>query len=233
MRWLLSWVATDYIGCGKAAADYLFPNNACVSFMPNAIDINQFISAKGSFIRDELIIDRTKIVIIQIGRFMPVKNYNYSVDIAVALKNAKVDFKMLFVGTGPEQNAVKAKVSQCKLESYIHFLDVRTDIPELMAAADVMLMPSLHEGFPVVLVESQAVSLPAVVASTVSREVDLGIGLIEFVNLDSSIDEWVEKIKIAAQSVIVSEEDRFRTLEDNGFLASSSAKRLMSIYEKS
>jgi glycosyltransferase EpsF len=45
-----------------------------------------------------------------------------------------------------------------------------------MANADIMILPSLHEGFPVVLVESQAVGLSTLVSDNVSQEVDLGLG---------------------------------------------------------
>lgn len=231
MRWFLSWVATDYVACGKAAADYLFPGRTDVQLIPNAIDIKQFMNAQGSAVREELEIDKETLVILQVGRIMPVKNHTYSVKIAAFLRDAGVNFQMLFVGTGPEQQSVETLVSEYKLEEHVCFLGLRADIAELMAAADVMLMPSLHEGFPVVLVESQAAGLPAVIASTISSEVNLKIGLVEFVDLDTSAKEWAASIQAAAQGAGVPAETRLETLEKYGFSASVGAERLMRLYK--
>lgn len=231
MRWLLSWVPTHYVACGKAAADYLFPSRTDVQLIPNAIDIKTFINAQGYIVREELGIDKDRLVILQVGRLIPVKNHTYSIKVAAALRDSAVDFQMLFVGTGPEQQAVKALVRQYKLEKYVRFLGLRADIPELMAAADVMLMPSLHEGFPVVLVESQAAGLPAVIATTISPEVDLAMGLVEFISLDAAPPEWATRIQAAAQMTKVSAESRLQTLEHYGFSARTGAQRLMEVYK--
>lgn len=231
MRWLLSWIPTNYIACGKAAAAYLFPGRTDVQLISNAIDINQFMNAQGSAVREELGIDKKTLVILQVGRIMPVKNHFYSVRIAAALRDLGVKFQMLFVGAGPEQQAVETLVSQYKLEGHVRLLGLRADIAELMAAADVMLMPSLHEGFPVVLVESQAAGLPAVIASTISDEVDLDICLVDFVGLDASPNEWAARIQAAAQGVQVPAETRLETLENRGFSAGAGAERLMKVYK--
>lgn len=231
MRWLMSWVPTDYVACGKAAAEYLFPGRTDVQLIPNAIDIDQFASANGSKVRAELGFHNEKIVILQVGRFMPVKNHIYSVKIAAALREAGVDFQMLFVGTGPEQKTIEAAVCIEGLEEYVQLLGLRTDIPELMAAADVMLMPSLYEGFPVVLVESQAAGLPSVIANTISSEVDLGVGLVNFVDLDASAEDWVIKIQFAAQGLIVPVKSRLDALEKHGFSVKSGVEKLMLVYK--
>src|SRR5690606_41624728 len=52
-------------------------------------------------------------------------------------------------------------------------------------------MPSLHEGFPVVLVESQAIGLPSILSEKIAKEVDLNLGLVKFLSLEN-VDSWVE-----------------------------------------
>ena len=231
MRWLMSWVPTDYVACGKAAAEYLFPGRTDVQLIPNAIDINLFANAQGQNIKAELNLTDSTLVILQVGRFMPVKNHIFSVEIATALRKADMDFQMLFVGTGPEQEAIENAVHKDNLQENVQLLGLRADIPELMAAADVMLMPSLHEGFPVVLVESQAAGLPAVIANTISLEVDLNIGLVRFVGLDESPKEWAARLQTAALKPKVPLERRLETLENNNFSARSGAERLMMVYK--
>ena len=69
------------------------------------------------------------------------------------------------------------------------FLGVRNDVDELMQAFDIFLLPSLHEGLPVVGVEVQASGLPCVISSTVSPEIKLSDSTI-LMSLDEPVSEW-------------------------------------------
>ena len=232
MRWLMSWVPTRYVACGQAAAEYLFPRKEGVEIIPNAVDVEHFTRANGATTIQELGIADDCMTILQVGRLMPVKNYTWSVKIAAALRDAGQEFQMLFVGAGYEQPKIEEEIRALKLEKHINLLGLREDIAELMAAANVMLMPSLHEGFPVVLVESQAAGLPAVISSTISSEVDLGIGLIEFVDLDDSPEMWVTRMQTIVKCSKPSAEARKQFLETHGFSAKAGAERLMMIYQR-
>lgn len=231
MRWLMSWLPTNYVACGKAASEYLFPGRNDVQLIPNAIDIFRFSNAQGRTVKEELSLNSKTLVILQVGRFLPVKNHIYSIKIASALKKQALDFKMLFVGAGPEESILIDAIAKENLKDHVFLMGLRSDIPELMAAADIMLMPSLHEGFPVVLVEAQAASLPAVIASTISPEVDLGLGLVDFVGLEEGVDVWGEKIKAAAEKDILPSELNCNILEKKGFSAQAGVKRLLEVYQ--
>ena len=229
-RWLLSWIPTHYVACGKAAAEYLFPGRQDVTIIPNAIDIERFSTASATACKRALGLADDSLTILQVGRLMPVKNHAWSVQIASVLRTAGVKFQMLFVGTGPEISAIEALVLQHGLEEQVRLLGLRADIAELMAVADVMLMPSLHEGFPVVLVESQAAGLPAVISSAISPEVDLDLGLVHFVDLEQPAETWAKQIRSVAGACSVPEEKRKRSLEGSGFSARKSSERLLKIY---
>lgn len=229
MLWLLSWVPTDYITCGVAAGAYLFPDREDVQIIPNAINIRRFMNAHPAHLPTADPVPNS-LIIVQVGRLMPVKNQAMSVRIAAALRDMEVEFQMLFVGAGPDQAAIKALIGQHRLEKQVRLLGMREDIPEMMAAADVMVMPSLHEGFPVVLVEAQAAGLPAVISSAISTEVDLHLGLVRFVDLNASPEDWAAHILLAAR-VKVAPEVRLQALADNGFSARAGAERLLSVYQ--
>ena len=233
MRALLAWAPTAYVACGVAAAGYLFPGRGDVTVIPNAIDIDCFADASGVGVRSELGLADGCLTILQVGRYMPVKNHAFSVQVAVALREAGVDFRMLFVGTGPEQAAIEAGVREHGLQEQVILLGLRADIPELMAAADVMLMPSLYEGFPVVLVESQAAGLPAVVSSAISAEVDLGLDLVHAVALDAPMDRWVQAVSGAARASVTDPEARRAALSERGFSSASGARLLEQVYSAS
>ncbi|KIQ97492.1 glycosyltransferase [Lysobacter sp. A03] len=228
-RALLKWSATHYVACGLAAGAYLFPGRKDVVLLPNAVDISKFSEASGA-VRGELGIPSAQLVVLQVGRFMPVKNHERSIRIADAMRQAGVDFQLLLVGAGPEQSAIERLVADKDLGKHVRLLGLRADIPELMAAADVMLMPSHHEGFPVVLVEAQAAGLPAVVSSAVSSEVELGMGMVHFVDLDATDRDWVKALEVAARVGCPDKEVRRASLERAGFSSAAGARQLEQVY---
>lgn len=231
MRWLLAWVPTHYVACGTAAAEYLYPGRLNVEIIPNAIDVNYFSQANRHNIHCETTISGNCITVLQVGRLMPVKNQAWTLKIASAMRDAGVYFQVLLVGEGPDRTALESQIAELGLADSVNLLGLREDIAELMALADVMLMPSLHEGFPVVLVESQAAGLPSVISSAISPEVDLGLGMVEFVELGKSAEYWAERIIASDRLPYVPINRRREKLEQAGFSAKASAERIMSLYE--
>jgi glycosyltransferase EpsF len=229
-RWLLARVCTQRVACGVAAAEYIFPGRHDVVVLPNALDIDRFADASSFKLRTELGLREDQLVILQVGRFMPVKNHVRSVLIAHALRNVGVDFQLLLVGTGPGVAEVEETVRQYQLERFVRILGLRADIPELMALADVMLMPSLYEGFPVVLVEAQAAGLPSLVSSAISTEVDLGLGMVRFLDLGAANEDWAENVRSLGVGLVPSIAERRRVLVAAGFSSVAGAKRIEEVY---
>ncbi|WP_201530069.1 glycosyltransferase, partial [Psychrobacter frigidicola] len=152
----------------------------------------------------------------------------FSLEIVEQLKKRKVDFKLYIIGQGPLEDQLKQQVQDKSLTDNIVFLGVRDDITELMASADYMIMPSLHEGFPVVLVESHSVGLTAIVSDQVSNEVDLGLGLVDFLPINSA-EVWADRLLEPKRS-IPSENEILDVLRPCGFDVSSNAKKLAQFY---
>ncbi|MDN7131512.1 glycosyltransferase family 1 protein [Halomonas sp. MC140] len=227
---LIGWAATQFVACGVAAAGYLFPDRKEVLVIPNAVDIERFSGACGAAVREELETQEGQIVVVQIGRFMPVKNHERSIRIADSLRKNGADFQLLLIGAGPEQGSIEILIRKYGLENHVRVLGLRADIPELMAAADVMLMPSLHEGFPVVLVEAQAAGLPSVVSSAISREVELGMGMVCFVGLEATDLDWANALQAAASGDSPDKQVRRTILEQAGFSSAAGARLLEKVY---
>lgn len=228
---LIPWVATDHLACGYAAAKNLFPGRKDVTILPNSIDIDHFIDVEESDLESTVRRNEKSLIILQVGRLTDVKNHLRSIQIAQALKYQNIDFKMLFVGNGPNYAAIDDQICNGNLEKNVTLLGLREDIMSLMAVADVLLMPSLYEGFPVVLVESQAAGLPAVISNSISREVDLGIHLVEFMNLEDTSESWAAQIIAVSKRTKVDPAERRRAIESNGFSAKLNADVLASYYQ--
>ena len=226
---VINKLATHKIACGYEAGQYLYNDDKNVLVLPNAVDVRQIhhlveVSRKSP---NELF-EKDKLNIIHVARFMPVKNHTFILDIAEALIEEQAKFVIYLVGNGPLRAHIEQQIEARNLSEYIKLLGLRANVVELMANADVMILPSLHEGFPVVLAESQAVGLSTLVADTVSQEVDLGLNLIEFIPLDNARD-WALRI-LSLDKEIVSNEKIFEKLSNLGFDVSQNARLLEKIY---
>lgn len=197
-KWALQIInntATSKIACGELAATYLFGSTDNVMILPNSVNCQQMIEKAGNnrnFIAQNFNDEGLKII--QVGRLNTVKNHQFTLKIAEELKNRNIDFTLYIIGQGPLESSIKQEIQKKSLSKNVKMLGIRSDITELMASADFMIMPSFHEGFPVVLVESQTVGLHAVVSDRVSMEVDLGLGLVEFLPI-SSAKEWADYLE--------------------------------------
>jgi glycosyltransferase involved in cell wall biosynthesis len=111
------------------------------------------------------------------------------------------DFVFHWVGTGELLNAVKEKSNQCGVSDYIQFLGVRDDIPDILAACDIFLLPSFFEGLPLVLIEAQASGLTAFASNTVPNQVDAG-GC-RFLSIETGAETWAKEINSFIESGLI------------------------------
>lgn len=235
-RKVLRRLTTDFLACNQAAGKYLFPHIDKVQVIPNSIDLVEFSSNaenNSRFLRNEFNLKDNTLVLLQLGRFSKEKNHSFSLKIAQKLKERNVDFKLFFVGEGNTEARIKEQVNFMGLDKEIIFLGLRTDIPRILGSSDVLLLPSVHEAFPMVLIESQTVGVPALVSDTVPVDVDLDLNLITFESLNASSKKWSDKLmKELLNTLIPSIEKRLLVLRERGFDVSGSARKLEKIYSK-
>jgi glycosyltransferase involved in cell wall biosynthesis len=71
--------------------------------------------------------------------------------------------RLLIAGReGDASLRLRGAVAGLKLENFVHFLGVRADVPDLLCAADVMVLPSRREGLPGIVLEALALEAPIV-----------------------------------------------------------------------
>ena len=97
------------------------------------------------------------------------------------------------MGDGSLFNGIRNKVYNLQLENAVYMLGKKSNTEEYFSASDVFVMPSLHEGMPVTLVEAQANSLPCLASEVIDRTIDYGA--VSFYSLDKSADEWAKSIQ--------------------------------------
>jgi glycosyltransferase involved in cell wall biosynthesis len=70
-----------------------------------------------------------------------------------------------FVGDGPDEETAKALAAELGVTDKIHFLGIRTDVPEILAKSHVFILSSHSEAFPISTLEAMRAGLPTVVAN--------------------------------------------------------------------
>jgi len=232
-RIMIKRLSTHFIGCGDAASKFLFPNNDKVKHLFNAIDVEEFSNNRienRNFLKKEFNLNGDTIVITQIGRISPVKNHEFTINFAEYLVQKGRKFIVVIAGSGPLENKLLRIIKEKKLDDYIKFLGIRSDIPNILAGTDVMIMPSYHEGFPVVLVESQATGVTSLISTNISPEVDMGLKLVTLINLEDDFSIWETKFLEVLNQREVSSAERLEVLSNKGFNINESIKKLEHIY---
>lgn len=79
---------------------------------------------------------------------------------ALAAQRPRTDLMLLLCGEGEERGQLEAGARRLGIAGRVRFLGSRADIPELLAASDLFVLPSLYEGHPLSVMEAMAAGLP-------------------------------------------------------------------------
>lgn len=238
-KFLINQYSTKKISCGQAAGIYLFGKknvkNNKVLYLNNGINLNLYKSINENDkirYKKNFNIDNKTIVIGTVGRLVDIKNQTYIINICKELKKQNLNFRMFIVGEGPYRKILEELIEKYNLKEHICLLGLRNDIPYLMNMFDIFLLPSLFEGFPLVLVEAQASGLVCLVSKFVSEEVKLNNDNVKFLPIDNdSIKLWVDEIIKFNCNKCNNKNFMIKKLSDYGFNAEDNTKILEKIYE--
>lgn len=195
---LIPAFGTNYFACSKAASRWLYPKRIWQKdkdwVFYNGIDTDRFAYAEENRqrYREELGL-HDKYVIVHTGRFLPQKNQSFLVDVFAQLVKQHENAQLLLLGKGDLRDEVEQKVRQLGLQEKITFLGVRSDVAEILCAADCYVMPSLYEGLPVAGVEAQCSGLPCIFSENVTDEVALSPN-VTFLSLQQPISQWADAV---------------------------------------
>jgi len=99
---------------------------------------------------------------VSLGRFVPVKNYEMLIDIFNKFHKKNKEWKLEIYGEGTLKEKYLEKIKKYKLEDYIKIKEYTKDIDDCYLNSSVYLLPSLYEGFPMVLTEAIEYGLPVI-----------------------------------------------------------------------
>lgn len=137
--------------------------------------------------------DSEKVTFVNIGRHEEKqKKLTRIIMAAKKLKEEKYNFKILFVGDGPDTERYKELVKSEKLEDVIIFLGKKKNPYPYYRISDCVILSSDYEGYPVVFLESFVLEKPIITTKVSDYEEVDGRGLIA----EKSEDGIYEKMKI-------------------------------------
>ncbi len=170
-------------------------NTESVVVVRNGIDMKRFRNPEktGGEVRKELGVPSSSFVIGHIGRFVKVKNHSFLLTVFESVIGKNPDSRLILIGDGEDRNKVEQEIRDKNLTDKVIILSNRSDIPELLSAMDCFVLPSLFEGFPVALLESQASGVRSVVSDRINSEVYLS-DLIVPLSLSLSPAVWADTI---------------------------------------
>ena len=121
------------------------------AYIPNGIDVKQYLGANQQ---------RETFTFAVIGRLEPQKNHHGMIDAARKIKDRA--FRILIIGAGNLEAELRHKVASLDLQEKIIFCGIRRDIPKVLNSIDCLLIPSLWEGLPIVMLEAGAAGTPII-----------------------------------------------------------------------
>lgn len=121
------------------------------------------------------------------------KNSAFALEVLHAVEDPNV--KMVMAGANEYiREAFTGLIREKALTERVHLLGVRTDMPDLMLAADALLFPSRMEGMGMVAVEAQAAGLPVLASTEVPGEVVVLEEMVRFRDLSDPFDAWASDL---------------------------------------
>ena len=228
--------ATSGVAASRKAAEALYganwENDMRWSVLYCGIDLEEFTGNDDiEEIKNELGLPICSSIIGHVGSFVETKNHSFLIDIAEEVFRRLPNSYLLLVGDGALRKEIEMKVREKGMEERVIFTGVREDIPRLMRAMDVFVMPSLYEGLPVVLIEAQASRVPCVISDSITAEADIIREMVCGIGLREPPTFWAEKVmELRGRKVDCSKGICLQAIRESPFNIENSVRALCSLY---
>jgi glycosyltransferase involved in cell wall biosynthesis len=168
VRWLDGFIAvSDDVKTAILSGIGSIPEDK-IAVIFNSVDVRRYQQpVDRAAVRRQLGLAEDARVIAVVATFKRQKGHRFLIEAAPAVVARFPDLRILLIGDGELREELQEQTRALGMQDHIHFLGSRKDVPELLAASDYFVLPSLWEGLSMALVEAMATGLP-VIATGVS-----------------------------------------------------------------
>ena len=173
------------MACGVEAGRWMFGDRP-FDVVPIASDPAQyrFDADRRQAARRAMSLDDGDVLLGIVALLSPFKNHAFLLQAFAAARHRNPRLKLAIIGEGPLRGELEAAVARMRLSGAVFLTGNVSDVPDRLQAMDMMVLPSLYEGFPNVLVEAQIAGLPVLVSDRVTRDCDI-TGLLTYLPLEA------------------------------------------------
>jgi glycosyltransferase involved in cell wall biosynthesis len=144
--------------CRNAAVEFgIVPPEKAVAVL-NGIDVTRFQGIDRDAARARFGFRDHERIVVCTGRLAPLKGFDHAIGSLPGLENVR----LVLAGEGPYEPELRKQARDHAVEDAVTFLGFRRDVPELLAACDIYLQPSLIEGLSIALMEAMACGCPTI-----------------------------------------------------------------------
>lgn len=232
MKWMCWTFANRHCGCSDVANEFLYTGKPWrhvnyPTIINNGIDID--------FYREGIHIEKKrkklgftkKYHILTVGRIIPQKNPIFIAETISELCKKRSDVDFVWISDGPLKNACIRFFEAAGVLDRIHFLGFRTDVADIMKCCNLFYMPSVFEGLPLVLVESQAAGLPCLVSENITKQANCGA--VQYLSLERPIEDWAKAMSdiLDGKTILKTDENKIQA-----FSIRHMAEQMMQVFQK-
>ena len=220
-----SW--TRALACGEDAGRWLFEDK------PFEVLHNGFALGKYAF--DARLGFEEEPAVGFVGNINYVKNQSFLIDVFGLLSRDIPSARLFIVGEGPDRTKIEGLIAEKGLADRVTITGRVSNVDDFLQAFDLMMLPSLFEGLPSVVLEWQAAGLPCLVSDVVTGECAV-TPLVRFLSLRDGAAAWAAcaRESLEANSVAdvrrAASERALPALREHGFDIDETSKRLRTIY---
>lgn len=186
--------ATDFLAVSQNSADFLFgkKNKALVVKNP-VFSVDEFVGLEDACSEDE-------IRLLHLGYLSPRKNAMFSIDVLEELIKLDDRFRLTIAGNGDERyiQLLQDTIENKKIGGFIRFIPTLVDVKEELSKHNYLILPSVSEGLPCVLLQGQVVGVQCFVSDQVETICDQG--LCTFLPLEKGAAYWAQEIYVYFQN---------------------------------
>jgi glycosyltransferase involved in cell wall biosynthesis len=169
-KWKYLWGADRILAISNGVRDVLMNDGIAqdrIEVVPSGIDLSRFDSSLSPEpVRRELGLDAKAFVVGTVAHFADHKGHRYLVEAMPRVMAAAPETRWLLVGDGELRKSVEEQTARLGVSPYVVFTGFRTDIPHLLAAMDLFVLPSVLEGLGTSTMDAMAMGKPVVATRT-------------------------------------------------------------------